>query len=1060
MKLHNSFKTAGALVSAFTATLISTSADAGLKYWTTGNYDADSYVQDGLVLNYDGIRNVGIDQPHSMTTTTWKNLGSFGSAYDLTRTNWTDGRGDWEDDGYRFTTEVGKAAHFDSPTLSWNLSGQNRTIQIACDVNRTDRQSETATRNLGYLFYGYSGTKVNNNDSWRWFSVGIRSDQNAGTNGVYSLACNLAYTYAPGNHFDYVTSILGEDYVSTFTGTVPPTSGTFYTGYTQDASKRGDMATITKFTLGGSNSQGLTGKIKNVRYYNRVLEQPEIAWNRAVDDARFFGKAVQSIPVTNVVVISSVPSVSGNQMNGNYAVDAGGFTFTAPAATNVNGRVYTLTGYTLETWDDGIGAWGAVAVHDGGSSYTATNGGKVRLTWQWTAGDGLVAYDVNDYVQEGLVLNYDGIRNDGAYRPHSTNAMTWVNVANPGFHDLAHSQTTVPDWRKDGCGFFSRSSFKDDAFDVSDTYTVQATMDMSTRAIPTATDLSYLWFSAGDDNKNWTKWSCSVRRLDAIWFNTHCFTKDRPKWSNVSRILYFNGVANKTYAAAFEGTEEPTATPGRYEAKDGTNYTAFTVSGWALGGQPAGWDCLRGIVKSFRYYDRVLTKAELEHNRMVDNARFWGVLPVTNVVVSSTHLFLPGNEADGQYQVSGSYTFTAPVAATDRGIDYALDGYTIETWTDGEWGAAVKHEGASYAYTTAAGKVRLTWQWKATHGLRTAADYDAQDYVGAGLFLNYDGIRNMGLSTEHNSASNAVQWVNLAPSGPYYDISIYGGLKEWLTDGFLFAADRTFRSARGLTVSTHYTFQTLIDANSADHDSKIGYVFFPPQVGTDNSFWQKCSIGIRKNANGAVILANSLYLVSDTPLGGRPCIIADHFTYATAMMDGDHSVIFEGTEAPTSGTIATGYKSKNSGNTPEPYALSPYWVGPDFNGAIKNVRYYDRVLTTDEMVRNRNVDSARYFGELATTNVFVVAGGEGAVQTEAGAYKVEGEWTFSATKTVDRNGTVVDVVRYSTEELVNGAWANRRVHNGNTYTYTEGTSPATVRLTWLPEPLGMTIIVQ
>ena len=55
---------------------------------------------------------------------------------------------------------------------------------------------------------------------------------------------------------------------------------------------------------------------------------------------------------------------------------------------------------------------------------------------------------------------------------------------------------------------------------------------------------------------------------------------------------------------------------------------------------------------------------------------------------------------------------------------------------------------------------------------------------------------------------------------------------------------------------------------------------------------------------------------------------------------------------------------------------------------------------------------------------------------------------------------MVDVVRYSTEELVNGAYTNRRVHNGNTYTYTEGTSPATVRLTWLPEPLGMVIIVQ
>ena len=60
-------------------------ATAGLKYWTTGGYDADSYVQEGLVLNYDGIRNAGLGQPHSTNATTWVNLGSGGSAYDMTR---------------------------------------------------------------------------------------------------------------------------------------------------------------------------------------------------------------------------------------------------------------------------------------------------------------------------------------------------------------------------------------------------------------------------------------------------------------------------------------------------------------------------------------------------------------------------------------------------------------------------------------------------------------------------------------------------------------------------------------------------------------------------------------------------------------------------------------------------------------------------------------------------------------------------------------------------------------------------------------------------------------
>jgi hypothetical protein len=92
--------------------------------------------------------------------------------------------------------------------------------------------------------------------------------------------------------------------------------------------------------------------------------------------------------------------------------------------------------------------------------------------------------------------------------------------------------------------------------------------------------------------------------------------------------------------------------------------------------------------------------------------------------------------------------------------------------------------------------------------------------------------------------------------------------------------------------------------------------------------------------------------------------------------------------------------------------------------------------------------------------VFVVAGGEGAVQTETGAYKVEGSWTFTATKTVDRKGDVVDVVRYSVEELVNGEWKNKKFTNGNSYTYTEGTDPATVRLKWLGLPAGTAVILR
>ena len=52
------------------------------------------------------------------------------------------------------------------------------------------------------------------------------------------------------------------------------------------------------------------------------------------------------------------------------------------------------------------------------------------------------------------------------------------------------------------------------------------------------------------------------------------------------------------------------------------------------------------------------------------------------------------------------------------------------------------------------------------------------------------------------------------------------------------------------------------------------------------------------------------------------------------------------------------------------------------------------------------------------------------------------------------------MARNSVETLANGVWSGKTYHSGNTYTYTEGTSPATVRLTWLGQPLGTRIIIQ
>ena len=1108
---------AAVLTSALAATLISSSAEAGLKYWTTGRYDADSYVQDGLVLHYDGIRNAGLDQPHSMTTTTWVNLANPGTQ-DLTKGG-SGKNSKWLDDGFFFDG----TNWFQSTGLQL---GNQYITQVLVDANCADHDAKA---NIGYVWFpsgNHLGSTFKMSDNkntggdWTLWSLSIRRVLES-SKGIWFNTHSYT-SNRPGlgaTAFTYVNCMANKTYTACFSGVTEPTGAVGRYGlrtdsYFKDANGNTptELPSITTSTFGiggnpGGGTQQLIGTIKSFRHYNRVLSVEERTWNRAVDDVRFFGKLVSTIPVTNAVIASSIACVGGNEKAGAYAVDAGGYTFTAHASQTVNGRAYTCTGYKLETWDDATGTWGNART-ESGTSVAVTASDRVRITWQWTGGDGIVTrYTTADYVQDGLLFHYDGICNVGADQPHSNDTLEWKNLApNGGFnmnlHVISMEGAKSGEWRADGYRFENESYFAPDV-DV----TLPSNQTIQVAMLGTALDQyainssgayvneAYFYYNRATFDKGG---SLSLRKDTSGSFNswidwsTHGYDSRtgndgaRPDVMTTTGVPfeYVTAVLADDFTADFLGTTIPTAETSRWTM----NASRRTISkvpqvqtsispGFGIGGSPNNdRSNFRGVIKNFRFYNRVLTNEELAHNRVIDEYRFHGVIPVTNVIVTTSHSFFAGNEANGNYEISGAYTFSAPTETqTDaHGIKYTLDGYTLETWNSETlgWSTPVANTGSSYTYTVASSpaKVRLTWRWKATQGLRTAADYGLEDVVPNGLLLHYDGIKNIGaecadVTNPTNTWSKA--WVNLADSGRYNLTRVNKTTKagSWTTDGFAFTNTSStvgsrFDSSGPFTLTPSYSLQVLLDAKASDQsDTTCGYMMF-------NGPWKSSSIAIRTatdyGANG------SLYYVADSSYGetgtARPRFTNGSrdlpYTYATAIIDGKKAMFFGGTEYPTSGTAIN---TKTVDATAQP--LTKLHIGggqgsQDFTGTLKSFRYYDRVLTTDELVRNRNVDSARYFGTLATTNVFVVAGGEGAVQTEQGAYKVEGEWTFTATKTVNKKGEVVDVVRYSTEELVNGVWTNKRICNGNSYTYTDGTSPAAVRLTWLGQPLGTVILFQ
>ncbi|MBR0505809.1 MAG: hypothetical protein IJJ84_10430 [Kiritimatiellae bacterium] len=1048
-KLAKAARECGAVV-----LMVATSATlpllAGVKYWDNPAFrafDVGDYAS-GAVWHFDGIRNVGANQPHSTTATTWKNIGSSGSSNDVwiryrnaAGNGWAnssapaslgvvDGRnlGSWTENGFVLTGDS------EWRTGSGSIStGTDYTLQMVVEATVIGQA-------VNFPYFMSVNASV----------FAFNMDKAAYKLNWTTQSTSGPYPFMSGTAFSYITAIINssDNTATFFDGTTPPTSGNGFKQYDSVIGRN-----ETGYCIGGSTSAGncMAGTIHAYRYYKRVLTHEELMWNRVVDEARFFGRRAP-LPATNVVVTANWPRVGGFQPNGHYYVDSGDFTITAPASTNIYGRAYTCTGYTLETWDDATGTWSAPVSSDS-RSYTFTYpSAKVRLTWQWTAGDGLVTYDLDDYVWDGLVWFYDGIRNVGRNRPHDTTSLDWKNLGSSGAYNdlflqrsnaagtswLTAGSLDIADgwdpgrWTDDGFTFIGKSRFRSVvpvAFGTS--YTFQAFVRASSGYMLSARAVDCSIFVASDGSLRWNIQTNETppRIAGAL-----------PHTGYVTAILDDTDLTAKF----FDGITPPAEGVGfkQFDSLDLFSDTAYSIGG--AYDPPTG---LNGTIKFFRYYDRVLTDEELAWNRQVDNYRYFGP-PVTNVIVATTNPNLHGNEAEGAYEVVGSHTFTAPATLTAKGITYTNDGYTVETWDGSAWTACAAHAGTSYVYTTAAGKVRLTWKWKATHGLRTAADYAFDDYSQAGLIWNYDGILNIGVEKSHST--NTTTWVNLGSAGAICNLVRYkmaeGDLGEWKDDGYEFRGYTRFRAGSAVVgpVKGH-TMQILLDAdvNSQGKDSTYAA----------SVMWDAMSIGLCKSTSKPLFWftqSQNRLLVDDST----------SYDYATALFDYDAktAAFFSGTTPPTSGIGFKQFSSVTARNTTG-YGLGCTSTASDaLTGIVKMFRCYDRALTQEEIVRNRNADAARYYGALATTNVLVAAGG--GVQAETGACKVEGSWTFTATSVAKEDGQLTPVTRYTVERLVNGAWTDATWHDGASYTYVEGTEPESVRLTWHGRPEGAVILVR
>ena len=1024
------------LVSALVA-LASLPASGAIRAW-----EPSDYVQTDLVLHYDGIRNAGADAAHDPAAAAWVDLSPSGNDAGTYVHSSASDNGAWGARGFVFATDGYWQA--DGPT---SIAG-DFTMQVACDTTTWYMQNSKSWPNLiGNHGAGASGS----NDELSIFYH--KSNKRLST----KFLATYLNQYLSGWNCKYATLLRSGAQASLFDGTEPSLVAT---------TKTGDIGAdilvgggTTDKNDGGSGDRYFTGTIYSVRIYDKALSHDELAWNRALDEARFHDVpvpegAVSSVFVPDAVVATAVEGAEGAEASGCYVVDEDGHTFRAAPFATVGGASYACTGYTLASWDDAQGAWGAPVAHDGEFARFVAPGAKVRIEWQWSAASGAVA--ANPYVTDGLVLCFDGEWNAG-FGVHDPAATVWKDLSASG-NDAAFVRLAAGgEWLDNAYSFATNGHFQtQSSVALGASFTVQTVTDHSGYVhlgntwpwlFGSADGKFQIYPSSGAPNLvlNADGLIGGSHRSQFTWTDRHCLTA----MFNVSSNALFQGTTPGNWGSAGNASTGPASQTFCIGGCDATFAENNKGNGTAAAYRTAR--AARTPYHAVRVYNRILTPEELEKHRAVDEARFFGngLPPTAAVVVQSAIAGLGGREPDGVYFPDG-WTFSAGTGTqAARGLSWRCAGYQVQTWdaATSAWGAqrTVLCDGLqSVEYTSPSGaafpSVRLTWLWEPVSGARTAADYAPADYAAGGLQLHLDGLAR---------GSSATVWSDL--SGHGRDATLNGnpgGESHWTDDGYFFASNAVFRTANTtdarFALGHDYTMQTVSDVNFADNlrDSNAqGGTFVSPI-----DHYPYGSIWIKSDGTGTIQHRTGDTTGAAWDMNAAVVVGTEgHATYLTALRNGNRTALVEGTAYPTTSNTKRNqacidWAEGSKDDAPE----ATYWgVGSasagggahPLYGTIKSVRLYDRMLSEDELAWNRRVDEARFFGRLATTNV-VLEASEWNGALAAGPYEVFGAHTFVASpSTVD--GHLPTHVRVWTRRP-DGTWASAGSVAGSSYAYAPG----------------------
>ena len=1028
-------------------------------------YDVGDYVQDGLVVHLDGIRNVGAGLPHDATADMWANLANMNNPAQITKNNssgWRNGVGYYfnYDGGVSYAQLIEEVPALTYATFEFAFGG-SASDQIAANnwgprfiAAANDMNIHVAGKGATQLNFKSSNWTGNVNDSayraqipnWSWKQASFTFGE-AGDGGLKSYDCGELKQSVKRN-----TATIGS---------IPATKWMI-------GSKIGQT----------DQSQQLTGQMKCVRIYDRALTAEEVAANAAIDAARFEGV----MPVTNAVIATAVAGVFVNEVPGVYSVD-GSHTFTVPPSVMVGSSTYVCTGYTLQTWENG--EWSSpVAV--AGFAVTVAKSEKVRITWQWAAATGTLGVGIDAYSTDSIKVWYDGINNISKDLPHANEGVWRELVSNSPATMTTNANSH---WTDDGY-YFAVGPNNEKSYAYYKKLISLGTVGTIEIACETkADDQTAEWpkyvtfgytnstYAAGNDNQmaiQVYRKGDFLRLADDAWTgNTYADfgnwdfrANTSAPWDGKHAAFVVDTADHRSYRFGSRDIVRPRTTVKEMSP-------AFWMIGNTYYNGNTGTDQLVGTMKAVRAYSRVLSDAEISRHYSIDVWRFDGKVPISNAVeVAAGPHGLSGRETADVYFPLG-WTFSAGTGvATVGGNTYEPYGYIVEAWDAATemWRVAESSDSATTWTAPAVAPFasrRLTWKWRMVNGIRSAADYDVGDYVQGGLVGWLDGIRNVGADQPHDSA--ATTWVDL--SGRASSVTLKeNDSSRWTDDGYYFdigsdgktSSYAYFKPQLSLGGNGTIEIASHIDYSKQNTNNVSGFIarvvaYTSGVKDSSGTFHDTC---VRIQSKGQNSLNWNADHWADTNWENRVNV--------PAPWDGRHAAFVMDTGAYSS--YAKGVLSQTKPRN-KVVAMPKLWwmVGNKYNmsgvenqltGTVKALRLYNRALSAAEIAHNYKVDVARFDGVLIDANVEVAGKFSDYEGVATGEYEVEGSYTFTAGAATDRNGKVRPVVGYTIETWNGNEWGAPVKHEGDSYTYTVGTDPAKVRLTWKWQPDGLMLLVR